>query len=487
MYILGLGTSSLFAAGLSILVFLTFLAGLVKVALNKRDLRKKIEQENLEAANKQTDREKLVGQREPDEGDLFGVRAIQAGFFGGVTQSCLNSPSSSRSSSVCSLGLHSNDVILPAPSAFRLEPPKPAHKKSKSGQNLETTSLNSTQRPYDTTSAMEKGQGRPPSLRININLTGSLPNVPNTHEPALKSASRSIANHEDPENSQVDCSSRSETSNYSPPSSPSKKVVKAGNQTYSLSESLKRDQESNYSLIESASHANLPRQISPPAIIRDSVVSKLQVSIHQHSGTPYEITPENKCRNSNDTYTYSVQSSLTGSVSSRSDSLGPSTTRTTPDISSHNDHSREDFQPRSCSTSSRSTRNLVTSKENLHFPNPQTASGHNLNHLPDVLRIKYNGGSNLNRRPSNSSQSSSPITENYVRQGSPEPNLFALQDPELPLGSDSTNSVYNPRSSQASIDDFYDTYYRQSILRQSGMHNGKKKEMDRNAVTRIRT
>ncbi|TQS38553.1 hypothetical protein Golomagni_00938 [Golovinomyces magnicellulatus] len=479
MYTFGLGTSSLFAAGLSTLVLLTFLAGLIKVALNKRDLRKKIEQQNLEAANKQTDREKLVGQREPDEGDLFGVRAIQAGFFGGVTQSCLNSPSSSRSSSVCSLGLHSNDVILPAPSAFRLEPPKPALKKSQSGQNLETSILNSKLQPHDTTSPVEKGHGRPPSLRININLTESIPNVPITQKPVPKAASRSTANLEDSENSLIDRSSRSS------PSSPLNKEATAGNQTSSPSESPKRDHEPDYST-ESASIANFPRQISPPAIIRDSVVSKLQVSIHQPNVTQYEITPENKCRKSDDTYTYSVQSSLADSISSRSDSLDPSTTRTTPDISSHKDNSREDFQLRSCSTSSRNTRNLVTSKGNLHFPNPQT-SGPNLNNLPDVLRIKFNGNSKINRRSSNSSQSSSPTTEKYVRQKSLEFNPFALQDIDLPSESNSQNSSYNPRSSQASIDDFYDTYYRQSILRQSGMHNGKKKEMDRNVIGRTRT
>jgi hypothetical protein len=50
---------------------------------------------DLEAAAKVNDREKLVG-RVPQEGDLFGVRAIQHGYFGGVAQSRDGSPAPSN-------------------------------------------------------------------------------------------------------------------------------------------------------------------------------------------------------------------------------------------------------------------------------------------------------------------------------------------------------------------------------------------------------
>ncbi|RKF60162.1 hypothetical protein OnM2_053028 [Erysiphe neolycopersici] len=143
MNLLGLGPNSLFAAGLGSLVLLTFFAGLIKVALNKRDLKKKIKLANLEAANKETDREKLVGQRSLDEGDLFGVRAIQAGFFGGVTQSCPNSPVPSRSSSLNSQEILPSESSSSTLSPSHLELPQPARNISLSSRK----SSSSSQRP----------------------------------------------------------------------------------------------------------------------------------------------------------------------------------------------------------------------------------------------------------------------------------------------------------------------------------------------------
>jgi hypothetical protein len=43
--------------------------------------------------------DRMLQMREKDEGDLFGIRAIEAGFFGGVAQSAPNSPSVSRAGS----------------------------------------------------------------------------------------------------------------------------------------------------------------------------------------------------------------------------------------------------------------------------------------------------------------------------------------------------------------------------------------------------
>jgi hypothetical protein len=58
-------------------------------------LKKKEKIAILEAANKTTDKEKLVGSRKLGEGDLFGARALEHGYFGGVAQSRSNSPSPS--------------------------------------------------------------------------------------------------------------------------------------------------------------------------------------------------------------------------------------------------------------------------------------------------------------------------------------------------------------------------------------------------------
>ncbi|PMD63830.1 uncharacterized protein K444DRAFT_499485, partial [Hyaloscypha bicolor E] len=50
----------------------------------------------MEAAMKSTDKEKLVRrEKKLGEGDLFGVRALEHGYFGGVAQSRPSSPTPS--------------------------------------------------------------------------------------------------------------------------------------------------------------------------------------------------------------------------------------------------------------------------------------------------------------------------------------------------------------------------------------------------------
>lgn len=66
------------------LLALVILAGFVKVLFDRRKL-KKAKKAELEAGPKEDTLE--LNQREKDEGDLFGIRAIEAGFFAGVAQS----------------------------------------------------------------------------------------------------------------------------------------------------------------------------------------------------------------------------------------------------------------------------------------------------------------------------------------------------------------------------------------------------------------
>ncbi|KNG46219.1 hypothetical protein DDE82_006804 [Stemphylium lycopersici] len=66
------------------LLIITILGGFVKVLYNRRRLAKATKTE-LEAGPKEDQVE--LNQREKDEGDLFGVRAIEAGFYAGVAQS----------------------------------------------------------------------------------------------------------------------------------------------------------------------------------------------------------------------------------------------------------------------------------------------------------------------------------------------------------------------------------------------------------------
>ncbi|KAI4199947.1 MAG: hypothetical protein LQ350_004299 [Teloschistes chrysophthalmus] len=77
-----------YAIILGSLFTVVIIAGLCKVLYDKRRLKKHVEKANLEAAGGTAQEERVeLNQRDPDEGDLFGIRAIQSGFFGGVAQS----------------------------------------------------------------------------------------------------------------------------------------------------------------------------------------------------------------------------------------------------------------------------------------------------------------------------------------------------------------------------------------------------------------
>ncbi|KAF2187395.1 hypothetical protein K469DRAFT_113185 [Zopfia rhizophila CBS 207.26] len=68
------------------LLLATISAGVVKVLYDRNKLKKFAkEQENVEAGRRDDQLE--LNQREKDEGDLFGVRAIEAGFYAGIPQS----------------------------------------------------------------------------------------------------------------------------------------------------------------------------------------------------------------------------------------------------------------------------------------------------------------------------------------------------------------------------------------------------------------
>ncbi|KAL8926169.1 MAG: hypothetical protein Q9208_003072 [Pyrenodesmia sp. 3 TL-2023] len=105
-----------YAIVLGTLFTLVIIAGLCKVFHDKRRIKKFVNNANLEAASAQEERVEL-NKREPDEGDLFGVRAIQSGFFGGVAQSrpssVAGSVSPEGSSSNTLLGSHASSKLAP--------------------------------------------------------------------------------------------------------------------------------------------------------------------------------------------------------------------------------------------------------------------------------------------------------------------------------------------------------------------------------------
>ncbi|KAJ4356544.1 uncharacterized protein N0V89_004578 [Didymosphaeria variabile] len=67
------------------LLVLTILAGLIKVFFDRRKLKKLVAKQNEDAGIRE-ERVELTG-REKDEGDYFGIRALEAGFYAGVAQS----------------------------------------------------------------------------------------------------------------------------------------------------------------------------------------------------------------------------------------------------------------------------------------------------------------------------------------------------------------------------------------------------------------
>ncbi|KAL8724630.1 MAG: hypothetical protein Q9166_007840 [cf. Caloplaca sp. 2 TL-2023] len=82
----------------------------------KYALKKFIKKASLEAGGAQDQQERVeLNKREPDEGDLFGIRAIQSGFFGGVAQSrpssLAESSSPEGSSSNTLLGSHASPKL----------------------------------------------------------------------------------------------------------------------------------------------------------------------------------------------------------------------------------------------------------------------------------------------------------------------------------------------------------------------------------------
>ncbi|KAL8996807.1 MAG: hypothetical protein Q9169_003776 [Polycauliona sp. 2 TL-2023] len=86
----------------------------------KYAVKKFVKKANLEAAGAPEEQERVeLNKREPDEGDLFGVRAIQSGYFGGVAQSRpssiaeSNSPEGSSSNTL--LGSHGSPKFGPSP------------------------------------------------------------------------------------------------------------------------------------------------------------------------------------------------------------------------------------------------------------------------------------------------------------------------------------------------------------------------------------
>ncbi|QSZ37137.1 hypothetical protein DSL72_009230 [Monilinia vaccinii-corymbosi] len=109
------------------LIVIVFAAAFIKVWQNKRRLAKNTKIEELERASSTREKPNI---EDLGEGDLFGVRAIERGFFGGVSQSRSNSPAQSMyasNSSIDSSSRRSSKISVPKstmqkPIPLRLQP-----------------------------------------------------------------------------------------------------------------------------------------------------------------------------------------------------------------------------------------------------------------------------------------------------------------------------------------------------------------------------
>jgi len=143
------------------LVLCAFGAGLIKLCINKRRLKRDQKIADAEALSKVNDREKFTGVK-MHEGDLFGVRAIEAGFYGGVSQSRSNSPAPDRVSPSSTMltdwsqsAKSANSSPLNSPRATKKKP-SPLRLSDDQSYQSSATSPQGTMSPYLSPTASQK-------------------------------------------------------------------------------------------------------------------------------------------------------------------------------------------------------------------------------------------------------------------------------------------------------------------------------------------
>ncbi|KAL8793002.1 MAG: hypothetical protein Q9195_004406 [Heterodermia aff. obscurata] len=160
------------------LFVLVILAGVCRVIYNKRRLKKYTKRAQLESAHGQEERVEL-NKRELDEGDLFGIRAIQSGYFGGVAQSRPSSVAGDHegeqsSSSNTLLGSHPSPRAGPAsPMSSVLTLPLEARHSSPLRKTVISTNED---RPQTSSRAQTKSMLQPSDAELH----GSI-----NHDPAV--------------------------------------------------------------------------------------------------------------------------------------------------------------------------------------------------------------------------------------------------------------------------------------------------------------
>ncbi|KAE9365180.1 hypothetical protein N431DRAFT_473260 [Stipitochalara longipes BDJ] len=589
-----MGTGAIFGIVLGCLVGIAFIAGFIKLYMNKQRLEKNTKIAEMEAAMKSTDKEKLVKrQRKTGEGDLFGVRALEHGYFGGVAQSRPSSPTpsyklapnatlvdwgkapkpgssasslvdypSSRNGSVSSLPMSINQSKH-KPSPLRLQPsdaelsgrinhdpasvggiggaylpplPSPRHNRS-------VTPCSDSGKPDGWVNPLDVHFTRP-STPVSSRPTSYLPKMTFPDE-SIKSAlvvpkpAESLAGHKAKQasivSSEVSVPAPAPTTPESPrkqsptfsifPQMPSRAARQSGRSIFPASDDQQRPP-SRRSPKESKFDFNLPpvpldnlppqiatidpnqfpqdtRKWAPSSpIIRDSIVTKQRVSVYRPTRTveqPQSATKPHQ--RSHSVAASSVYSTRTSIVDEPQDSYPNSRTRSSSRDTAGGERSRSHKRASSAYSLSRtqdslrrhsrkqSTDTLRTDKrrsrqrDQLHFDPTQTLrtrSGSVQGRAIDFDHPRESPFSNANAISTHSAGSSISSTSSTSSLKLKAPHQEIQEDPipQVP-----TLNIFNPpapdrfsvgtgrnrsasEASQGSIGDFYDAYYRQSIMAQ---------------------
>jgi len=593
---------------LGCLVGIAFIAGFIKLYMNKQRsvireqsmdvaervprLKKNTKIAEVEAAMKSTDREKLVRrQKKPREGDLFGVRALEHGYFGGVAQSRpssptpsyrlapnatltdwgktpkpTSSPSSSRNGSVSSLPMSINQSKH-KPSPLRLQPtdaelsrriandpasvggiggaympplPSPRYNRSVTPCS-DSGKPDGWVNPLDvhftrpSTPVSPKPTSLPPKMTFpdGVKTTLIVPTPagslagPKSEQASIVSSEASAPNPAPAPVATAPESPRKQSPTFSIfPQIPSRAARQLGRTIFPASDDQQRPpsrrspKESKFDFnIPPVPLENLPPQMATidpnqfpqdtriwgpsSPIIRDSIVTKQRVSVYRPTRTVEK--PQSATKPHQRPYSVaasSVYSTRTSIVDEPQDSDPKSRTRSTSRDTAGRERSRSSHKRASSAHSlsrtqdslrrhsrKQSTDTLRTDKrrsrqrDQMHFDPTQalrTRSGSVQGRAMDFDHPRESPFSNANAISTHSAASSISSTSSTSSLKLKAPHQEIQEDPipQIPM-----LTIFNPptpdrfslgpgrnrsasETSQGSIGDFYDAYYRQSILAQ---------------------
>jgi len=595
---------------LGCLLALALIAGGIKLYMNKQRsvvcksqkyfadwisrMEKNTKIAEMEGATKSTDREKLVNRRKnPKEGDLFGVRAIEHGYFGGVAQSRPSSPtpsyllaptatlvdwsktpkagsssssladfSSSRNGSVTSLPVSLNQAKR-KPSPLRLQPSdaelsgRRNHDPASIGgiggmympplpsprSNRSVTPCADSQKPdgwvnpldiHFTRPSTPVSSSRPASYLPRLAFPGDviknalLVPTPSGSVTGPRSEQASIISNEVsvPAPPVIEPPPKASPTFSVFPQIPSRAARQSGRSIFPMSDDAQRPssrrspKESKFDFgIPPVPLENLPPQITTidpnqfpqdtrkwnpgSPIIRDSIVSKQRVSVYRpthaheepqdalklqnrpHSiaassiystrtsivDEPQEDNPQSRSRSrSRDTTgrnrsrSSHKRSSSTQSLSRTQDSLRRHSRKQSQDsLRGNKRHSRQRDQLHFDPTQTQRNRSGSVQGRTVDFDHPRESPFSNANAISHSASTSISSSSSISSRKSFKPTTHDPIPKiPTLAINNPDPERLSVNTITGLPGRNRSAS----EASQGSIGDFYDAYYRQSIMAQ---------------------